>query len=139
MQKAEISRDGSILATFFVSSQEFSNPEEAKKAWEHIHAHMKAHNVDLGVFRHGTTERNGIYVTVVSLDDVTVAAAEALLGGKENLLDPDMLQAIALRRADSMADAFDRDDTRTVAIRRGRRGAYLLPDGTMVERAGGQG
>lgn len=116
--------------TVYVSCREFLTPADAKAAWERTEKHFHGRNVGIGVFRHGYPETGGIFVSLVSLDESVLQEAVGISGGAEHRLGDEEWRPLVFRHVLAYTKGSHR-------IRRGRRGAFLLPDGTMQERVGG--
>lgn len=127
--------------TWWVISARYPTPALARAAWERLEKLDRSGRLELGCYRHGPREKPGLDVTVVSHRPEGMEAAEReLFNGPTTAervrQEDDVVQAMVIRRARVMAGELG---SRKVVIRRGTRGAFLHPDGSMEERIGGDG
>lgn len=123
----------------YATSREFDTAEQARASWEVLQAagRKRKGKMDLGVYRHGPEGSPGTFVSAVSLMPGGVEYAERTLGGREHQLREHEITAMIARRAEVVVDLRSQDAPGgTYAIKRGSRGAYLRPDGSMDERTG---
>lgn len=95
--------------------------------------------LDLGVYRHGQTGAEARIVTALSHRAEGVIVADRMLSGPDFDLPDEWAQALILRRVKVLGGLLaDGAEPGSYAIRRGRRGGQLHPDGTMEEFIGGE-
>jgi hypothetical protein len=130
---------------FWVVTARYPSRALARAAWERVERLDRSGRLELGVYRHGsiTGGNPGCDVTIVShLPDGMEAAERELFNGPTTAelvrLELDFVQAMIVRRVRVMAmtEALP-GEVGQLVIRRGTRGAFLRPDGTMDERIGG--
>jgi hypothetical protein len=122
--------------TWFWLSRQFESNDDAKRAWERLHAATKGleSKMQLGIYRHGPTVAETRYVTAVSSVSGGVKTAGRLLRGKPVDLPTDIIESLILRRVSVVAHALEtHHEPGRLTIRRGSRGAHLRRDGTMDE------
>ena len=127
---------------WWVVSREFPSELAARGAWAALEAEGRRRKgkLSLGVYRHGPPEQGGFrFVTAVGHDAAGIAFADRMLErGDDYDLPIDFAEAMILRRARVVVGLLEEGaGPGTYAIKRGRRGARLLPDGTMLEPIGG--
>lgn len=117
----------------------FPSPEEAREAFEllDVPAKKAKGKLELGVYRHGPPQYGAIFVTVVSHKPKGMAVAERVLGGKDVTLAHEVVRSLIARRVRVMAEIAETGaESGSRVVRRGKRGAFLHPDGTLDERIG---
>ena len=128
-------------AKWYVLSRRYPDELSARAAWRRIddEGTRRREKLDVGVYRHGEPE-NPTLVSAVTLSHANALVVERLLendGGEWSALDELWADAMIIRRARVVSDLLAANaPSGRYAIKRGRRGARLHPDGTMDERGG---
>lgn len=128
--------------TWYIVSRRFETADAAKTAWNELQAEdERLHcSLQLGVYRHGPDEAGAEanMVTAVTHDWHGAEVAEQMLdaGSTESGLEPELREALVLRRIDMLAAQIDAGQG-TVKIRRPEgRGARVYPGGIFEEQIG---
>lgn len=125
---------------WWIVSRRFPSAEIARLAWEALESEGRRVKgaLDLGVYRHGVTDDPTI-VTALSHRPEGVIVADRMLAAPDFDLPDEWAEALILRRVKVIGGLLaDKAEPGSYAIRRGRRGGRLHPDGTMEEFIGGE-
>ncbi len=126
--------------TWYVVSRRFETSTAAKEAWDRLQARDAelGNRLQLGVYRHGLDEpgAEANTVTAVTHEQAGAEAAHHMLDAPDSGLEPELVEALILRRIDVLAQQID-SGRGTVKIRRPEgRGARVYPGGLFEEQIG---
>jgi hypothetical protein len=113
----------------------FATAGAAWETWQQIEEELAGKNLDLGVYRHGSSTNPGKCITVVSLQPQGVLRARRIIrkaGGREGYSHPNTeeLEALIARRIRFVAKEAPKGEAGHAEIHHLGHGTELRPDGT---------